>query len=294
MPITKPLLAVNAEDLSKLTYPVLATVKLDGIRCLVVDGMCLSRTFKPIPNEYVRTTIETDLRHLTLDGELMLDGLQPFNEVSSAIMDRGGRPDFRYYVFDYIGIKGLAEPYHQRMKNLEALNVPSYVIKVLPQVIESSEQLAEAQNIAMGQGYEGLMVRRPNSVYKCGRSTLKEGTLLKIKTFEDAEAVIIGFEELMSNQNEATKDAFGRTERSSHKENMVPTGTLGSLVLKDVKTGVEFKCGTGFDAHMRVDMWIHQERLLGQLITYKKQPSGEHEKPRFPVFKGIRHPDDIS
>jgi DNA ligase-1 len=180
------------------------------------------------------------------------------------------------------------------MKNLEALDVPSYVVKVLPQVIESSEQLAEAQSIAMGQGYEGLMVRSPDSVYKCGRSTLKEGTLLKIKTFEDAEAVIIGFEELMSNQNEATKDAFGRTERSSHKENMVATGTLGSLVLKDVKTGVEFKCGTGFDAHMRVDMWIHQERLLGQLVTYKKQPSGEHEKPRFPVFKGIRHPDDIS
>ena len=294
MSITKPLLAVNAEDITKLNFPVLGTPKMDGIRCLVVNGQCLSRSFKPIPNEYVRKTIEADLKSYTLDGELMLDGTQPFNEVSSSIMGREGMPAFRYYVFDYISEKGLAEPYSQRMKNLEALNVPSYVIKVLPQTITSSEQLTEAQRVAMGQGYEGLMVRAPGSAYKCGRSTLKEGTLLKIKVFEDAEAVIIGFEELMSNQNEATKDAFGRTERSSHKENMVATGTLGSLILKDVKTGVEFKCGSGFSAFQRVDMWIHQERLMGSLATYTKQPSGEHEKPRFPVFKNVRHPDDIS
>jgi DNA ligase-1 len=292
--ITKPLLAVNAEDITKLKFPVLCTVKLDGIRCLVVNGQCLSRSFKPIPNEYVRTTIEQDLGSFILDGELMLDGSQPFNEVSSAIMDRKDKPNFKYYIFDLIGKKGLSEPYSQRMKNLEELNVPSYVVKVLPKIIESSGQLAEAQQLAMGQGYEGLMVRSPESNYKCGRSTLKEGILLKIKVFEDAEAVIIGFEELMSNQNEATKDAFGRTERSSHKENMVATGTLGSLVVKDLVSGVVFKIGVGFDAHMRVDMWIHQERLLGQLVTYKKQPSGEHEKPRFPVFKSLRHPDDIS
>ena len=57
------------------------------------------------------------------------------------------------------------------------------------------------------------MVRTPDSPYKCGRSTEREAWLLKIKRFEDAEAVVLGTYEGMSNMNEAGVDAFGRTKR---------------------------------------------------------------------------------
>ena len=36
--IIKPMLAETCEELDSLTFPVLATPKLDGIRCLMVKG----------------------------------------------------------------------------------------------------------------------------------------------------------------------------------------------------------------------------------------------------------------
>ena len=49
----KPMLAVEAEDFEALTYPLLASYKLDGIRCLItVDGP-RTRSLKPVPNKYI-------------------------------------------------------------------------------------------------------------------------------------------------------------------------------------------------------------------------------------------------
>ena len=53
----KPLLAYTVEDTSALKYPLFASVKLDGIRCLVIDGVAYSRNMKPIKNEYVQKCI---------------------------------------------------------------------------------------------------------------------------------------------------------------------------------------------------------------------------------------------
>ena len=63
--ITKPMLSGKFKDvdkgLDKVSYPVLATPKYDGIRALRIDGHLVSRTFKPIPNDHMRTTCENDL-----------------------------------------------------------------------------------------------------------------------------------------------------------------------------------------------------------------------------------------
>jgi len=55
--ITKPMLAGKCTNKNNIKYPVLATPKLDGIGCLVIDGNAVSRTFKPIPNKYIRQEI---------------------------------------------------------------------------------------------------------------------------------------------------------------------------------------------------------------------------------------------
>ena len=46
--ITKPMLAGKCERPDALNFPVLATPKLDGIRCLKIGGRALTRSFKPI------------------------------------------------------------------------------------------------------------------------------------------------------------------------------------------------------------------------------------------------------
>ena len=106
-----------------------------------------------------------------------------------------------------------------------------HVEKVLPVEIRDAAQLADYEETCLTDGYEGVMIRTPDSPYKCGRSTEREGWLLKIKRFEDAEAVVLDTYEGMSNHNEAQRDAFGRTKRSSAQAGKVGRGELGGFVV---------------------------------------------------------------
>ena len=60
--ITKPMLASKCENPHLLPFPVLATPKLDGIRCLKIGGKALTRSFKPISNRFAREWIEATLQ----------------------------------------------------------------------------------------------------------------------------------------------------------------------------------------------------------------------------------------
>jgi DNA ligase-1 len=142
------------------------------------------------------------------------------------------------------------------------------------------------------RGYEGAMLRAPHGIYKFGRSTLKEGHLIKLKPFEDDEAEVIGFEEQCRNDNEATTNELGRTRRSSHKENRVPRGTLGALVLRHSTFG-DFNLGTGFDSALRQEIWHNRTKYLGKLVKFRYQAIGMKDKPRIPSFLGFRHPADL-
>ena len=66
----KPLLAVACEDITTLKYPVIASVKCDGIRAIVKDGVVYSRTMKPIPSEVVQQKFGKP-EYDGLDGELV-------------------------------------------------------------------------------------------------------------------------------------------------------------------------------------------------------------------------------
>lgn len=79
---------------------------------------------------------------------------------------------------------------------------------MLPVEIGSAAELAAYKEKCLSEGYEGVMVRDPAGPYKCGRSTEREGWLLKIKRFEDAEAEVLETYEGMSNYNEAGVDAL--------------------------------------------------------------------------------------
>lgn len=288
MTIRKPMLAGTIDDLKTIRYPVLATPKLDGIRCLIVDKKAVSRKFKPIPNNYIRATIERVALE-GFDGEIVIKG-KPFNEISSAVMSENGTPDFTYVVFDrYSG-----EGYNDRMRNLFGLgHKVSNIEYLLPIQINNESELLKFEEKCLNEGFEGVMLRSPNSPYKFGRSTVKEGYLLKFKRFTDGEGIILELYEKMHNENEATKDELGNTKRSSHKENQVPANTLGGFLVKDIKTGVEFGVGSGFDAELGKKIWDNRQEYVGKILKYKSQKSGEKDAPRFPIFLGFRDECDM-
>ena len=297
--IKKPMLSatIDSENKHLLRFPLMASPKIDGIRCLIRDGACVSRTFKPIPNVHVRSTMEAGLKDLQLDGELMVKGAA-FNKVQSGIMKASGTPDFEYWVFDYIP-DGLSIPYYKRMEQLGALKLPPFCKKVLPVMINSMDELDKIQEVWLAQGFEGVMLRHMVGPYKCGRSTFKEHYLMKLKEFVDSEAKVVGFEEQLENTNEATIDELGHTKRSTHQENMVPKGTLGKFIVEEIGDtawrGQTFPVGTGegLTAELRQEIWDNRDKYLGKIITYKYQSYGVLNLPRLPIWRGFRSEDDL-
>ncbi len=299
----KPMLAGTCEDITKLTYPLIASPKLDGIRCTIQDGVVLSRNLKPIPSDLVQQMFGIeDLEGI--DGELVYGDPTAedcFNKTTSAVM-RKDFPDLFVgeslvlYVFDKLSelpclnqmvfTDRLADAHQITCATNQTLLVPHHII-------QGHEELAEYEAHHLDLGYEGVMVRSQDGPYKHGRSTVNQGYLLKIKQFVDNEAEVIGYEEQMHNNNEATKDELGHTKRSHEKAGMVPTGVLGALRVRDVTTGVEFNVGSGFKAEERAALWADKESLIGKFITYKSFPIGVLNKPRFPVYKGFRDPIDF-
>ena len=96
----------------------------------------------------------------------------------------------------------------------------------------------------------------------------------------------------MSNLNPAEKDAFGRTKRSSCKENKVGRGTLGAFLVRDITTGIEFRL-SGFDQETAASIWANRDAAIGRMVKFKHQPSGAKEAPRFPKFIGFREAWDL-
>ena len=290
MKIQKPLLAgkFNSE---KAKFPYAATPKIDGIRFLMVGGAALTRSFKPIRNEYLQKILSSNLPE-GIDGELTSGST--FQECSS-IMRIKGEPDFKVWIFDFVNPKGEVKPYKERMDELrkfENFNIPSYEI-LFPTIVSNQEQIDHLMINNLNAGYEGLMLRDPNGIYKFGRSSVKENILLKVKEFMDDEAEIISFREKMINTNEGLKDNFGRTKRSSCQDGLKPSGTLGGFILRNSE-GLEFSCGSGLNDALRDEIWKNQSKYLGKLVKYKYMSKGIKELPRHPVFIGFRDETDLS
>jgi DNA ligase-1 len=290
------MLSGTLDDIADAKFPLLATPKLDGIRCLTINGKALSRKFKPIPNHHIRQSLEASLNGLALDGELMVNGAN-FNGVQSGVMSEDGTPNFEYWVFDYV--TDINKPYHERMTELGALQLPKFCKKVLPVVVNNIEELVKLETAWLAQGFEGVMLRSMKSPYKNGRSTLREHYLLKLKQFKDSEAKVIGFIEQLHNSNKAEVDELGHTKRSKAQDGMIPAGTLGKFAVVEVGDtpwkGKEFFIGTGegLTAELRKEIWDNQDKYRNKLITYKYQPFGVKDLPRLPIWRGFRDERDI-
>lgn len=276
-------------DLEAARFPAVVSPKLDGIRCLISNGTVLSRKLKPIPNAHIQKVLGR-VEFNGLDGELIVGSPTAHDCYSasySGIMSQDGVPDFTFYVFDKFDAPG---GFIARYREASAIarDVGGSVVAHTHCFVSDMAALLGLEEAWLNEGYEGVMVRHPEGPYKQGRSTTREGFLLKLKRFVDAEAMIVGFEELMHNANEATLDALNNTVRSSHKEGLVPGDTLGALYVRDVVTDVEFRLGTGFSAAQRQTIWQQRSELVGALVKYKHFEVGRKDKPRFPTFIGFR------
>jgi DNA ligase-1 len=284
----RPMLAADISDqLDKLVFPVYATPKLDGVRAIIRADGVWSRSMKLIPNKFVQLLAGCPDLH-GLDGELIAGSptapdVYRRTQRACATAESDDVPTFMAFdCYDFnADVRYRTRLEATRDKVFDSL-CPT-VSLVPADLVRDMAALLAMEEKYLNEGYEGLILRAAERPYKQGRSTVKEQGMLKLKRFVDSEAEIIGVEEEMHNGNAAKTSAIGTTERSSHKAGLVGTGRMGALQVRDLKSGVHFKVGTGFDAADRAAEWP-----LGKVIKYKSFLLGVKDRPRFPVYLGGR------
>lgn len=288
----KPLLACEV-DLDKVKFPILVSIKLDGIRALVIDSVVYSRSLKPIRNKHVQNLFGKP-KYNGFDGELTVGDIYAkdvFQKTTHGVMSEDAEEDVRFYVFDRWDMPDT--PYSERVESIKYASMTTDPVSMLRQfLVGSREELEELLEIEKAKGGEGLIGRSPKGRYKYGRSTPKEQLSIKFKFFEQDEFEVVGFTERMHNTNEAELDELGYTKRSSAQDGLVPMGTMGSIILK--YGDVTFACGTGFTDAQRQLIWDNQSEYLGKMASIRYMLVGSKDLPRVPSFQGFRDLEDMS
>lgn len=294
----KPMLAADiSDDLDKLRFPCFATPKLDGVRALIFPDGVYSRSMKKIPNEQVQRRFGQDPDLVGLDGELIVGdptAKDVYRKTNSIVSRLDDATPVCFHVFDDYSLEkwGYADRCIVAQRTINSTFTPD-VIGVPRAHCLSMDELDGVEANYLSAGYEGVIIRAPEGLYKQGRSTVNEQGMLKLKRFVDSEAVIEGMEEELHNANEAKVNELGHTERSSHKANLVGKGTMGALQVRDLKSCVNFKIGTGFTAEDRETFWRNKDHYIGKVVKYKSFAIGVKDKPRHPTYLGMREGWDL-
>ena len=290
----KPLLSCEV-SLDKIRLPVFISTKLDGLRAVVIDSVVYSRSLKPIRNKYVQKLFGKP-EYNGMDGELVVGDVYAkdvFQKTTSGVMSAEGEPDVKFYVFDICNrpeetFTARRFILHNKLKNLPS---DSKVVMLQQHYVETLYDLQQYLEDERIKGGEGIICRNPDGKYKYGRSTPKEQLSVKLKFFSDSEFKVVGFEELHSNTNEQTVNELGYSTRSTHKQNQIPMGILGSLVLEF--GDLTFKVGSGFTMEQRSEIWKNKHSYLGKLASVRYMEVGVKHLPRCATFKGWRDIDDL-
>jgi DNA ligase 1 len=282
----RPLLSATLEDPLRLTWPVLVSPKLDGLRCIIRDGVALSRNLKPFRNKFVQDQLAG--LPTGLDGELIVGAPNRGNvlgRTQSGIMSSEGEPDFTFHVFDNFDQPDRAF----KARHWSLYDVKHERVSVVPHLqVNELQQFIEHEQMIVDLGYEGVMIRGIYGHYKFGRSTHNDQILWKFKRFSDGEALVTGLEEGVHNHNPQTVDALGRSKRSNHQDGMVGSGRVGTILATNVTTGQQLRVSPGeMTQEDRVHYWNNPQELVGKMITIKWFEYGILDQPRFCTFKSL-------
>ena len=298
--INKPSLAVDFDE-TKMKFPYLGLPKIDGVRGIFLyDKPAISgRSLKSFGN----TLLPTLFPNLNgFDGELTYgDWASPsLCRDTTSVVNTYNDPranSLVWYVFDYITPTTEFLPYESRYKLLKAKleSLPVTNVKLVPTTLLTSyDELAAFEAKCLQEGFEGVILRSPDGLHKNGRTTVRENSYLRIKRFTQEDAVVVSLTEAMEKTNEAIVNELGNTERSTHQENLIPKGMIGSLLWRDVKTDKEIEVGPGALTHIeRTHYWNNPSELVGKTISYKFFAHGMKDKLRFPTYVTIRDESDL-
>ena len=246
-------------------------VKLDGVRAVTViypsgkidmfsrNGKELNN-FNHIKDEISKTfNISSIKEALVLDGEIVSDDFQTLMKQIHRKKSSQNK-DAKLFLFDLLPLeyfkKGIYEKsYISRIEELKKIHerffIQSHVINIIDSVnvdLDTEKGEIEFKNFnknSIINGYEGIMIKDPESFYECKRST----TWLKSKPFIEISLEVKDYEE-----------GTGRNK-----------GKLGAIIAEGIDGDKNFKTnvGSGFTDLQRKEFWEDKDKLIGQIIEIR-------------------------
>lgn len=301
--LLKPIKAPNEQipfSDPRIKYPMLASIKYDGFRGVLLDGRFRSPMMKPFGNKhldglngYFRDICHRSIAEMRVfDGEVWHPDIS-FTELSSRLRaENGDLTGVEYHVFDAIDVGDWNNPgsnlqYAHRLGYLrsdwEFQGVPSHCKLVAQQMCISHIGAEGLYAGALASGHEGIMLRSPKGPYKHNRCTHNESNLFKFKNFitVDARITQVLQRRKMRDDVERTFDPIGDLAKVNTQESYTLDEAVGALevVLEDGKH-TSLTLGRGFTYKDRQDLWRRRDSLVGLHVEFKYMPHGTKDLPR--------------
>ena len=264
---------------SKIKFPCWIQPKLDGVRMIAKkeNGKILmwSRKGKQmdIPDKISAQLDGMLLEGQSVDGEVYVHNWT-FQRIIAAVKKKRDDTDLlEYHIYDSphstltfeervpkrVGDKILFpeycaewDKYDESIKNIKFTETVE---------VKTQEEFDSYESRFIGDGYEGMMVRNQNSLYKYKHRSYD---LQKVKRFVDKEFRIIG-----------GKDGSGRE--------------AGLVIFRCVTNdGLEFDVRPKGTHQERAEIYKNLEAYVGKELTVKYQELTDDGRPRFPVGISVR------
>jgi len=286
--------AANHEK--KVVGKKMIDVKLDGVRVLTIvnpDGTVeqFSRNGKEFTNfptiKQQFSQVATSLTEaMVFDGEIMSG---EFQDLMTQVHRKSNvnTEDAVLHLFDMIPLKdfmkgeyhvsqaerhaALTEWYNKYEIHMLLVNVHVVNYELVDlDTADGKLRFEEINRKAVDGGYEGIMLKDPDAIYKCKRSH----AWLKQKPFIEVTLKVVDVEE-----------GTGKN-----------VGKMGALVCEGVDDGKEIRVnvGGGYSDKQRDDYWTYKQECLGQLaevradaVTQNRDGTYSLRFPRFKTFRGF-------
>jgi DNA ligase 1 len=263
-----------------VTYPLLGSPKLDGLRMICTKRGIITRNGKPfVSTPHIHEALKplfAEHPSWVIDGEIYSHDVQ-FEKIVSLTRKKDPTPEeldeskkiCQLWIFD--GVVDDKKMGFQKRFALIKAEIARLVKDAGSLRFVENTPIANAAEVEtlhesfVSKGYEGLMVRVPDSPYENKRSK----NLLKYKHFQDEEFELVEVEEGIGNRS----------------------GMAGQFLLK-------MKDGRTFRSNMRGGMEYYKkllkekDSLVGKMVTVRFQEYTQGGVfvgiPRFPVAVAIR------
>lgn len=303
VPVFECMLAHDgANHEKKIAGKKLIEPKLDGVRVLTVINAQnrtvtqYTRNGKVLENfSHITSALEKNIdlfeRSMVLDGEMVSSSFQALMKQVHRKEDVQSQ-DARLMLFDIIPLsefqKGKSIMGQRRRSNLLRTMKPTFdkvgSIDIIPQIeVDLDSYVGELEfkqynKDAIEQGFEGIMIKDPEAIYECKRST----SWLKQKPFIEVSLAVVAVEE-----------GTGKNE-----------GKLGALICEGEDDGkkIRVNVGSGLTDDQRDEFWSGKQELIGQVVEIRADAATRNQDsedvyslrfPRFLRFRGFKAGEKI-